>query len=421
MTDDYTADLTAQQQKVLTFLNQPASYADIAEQFGFSESTARDHVRALGDAGVPLGDDKIDGRKVFYLQDEVNSYPVNPDFPDHDLRSKAAVTREAKETVHDIIRHLTQDLNGRAPPEPDDGLVTRESNEDMVVHRSDDHIGARYTDEYGDETFDAETGIQRVRTVSDRTFRLKQRQEQAGVEFDTLHLLLGGDHLHGTGIHPNQPWETDLPVPEQLTVASDIYMEFIDRATEEFETVQIVCQRGNHGELRGDGMGPDDNLDDAFFMSLDKRVRDRGYDNVRFVMSQGGYFTNFRMRADAEEDERKAQELGVAVEDLPAELQSGHRGHLRHGQNSLEHIGTSAGKKRWLQWHNQHQFSIAYRGHYHTFRIENIASKPVIESGAIVPPSDYEESLAEWSEPAATVHGCSDDRPVTWLYPISFE
>jgi len=421
MSDDYNDDLTAQQQKVLTFLNQPASYADIAEQFGFSESTARDHVRALGDAGVPLGDDKIDGRKVFYLQDEANSYPVNPDFPDHELRSKAAATREAKETVHDIIRHLNQDLNGRAPPEPDDGLVVRESNEDMVVHRSDDHIGARYTDEYGNETFDAETGIQRVRTVSDRTFRLKQRQEDAGIEFDTLHLLLGGDHLHGTGIHPDQPWETDLPVPEQLTVASDIYMEFIDRAVDEFETVQIVCQRGNHGELRGDGMGPDDNLDDAFFMSLDKRVRDRGYDNVRFVMSHGGFFTNFRMRARPEEDERKANELGIAVEDLPAELQTGHRGHLRHGQNSLEHIGTSAGKKRWYAWKDQHKFDIAYRGHYHTFRIENISSKPVVESGAIVPPSDYEESLAEWDEPAATVHGVSDERPMTWMYPIDFE
>jgi hypothetical protein len=42
-------------------------------------------------------------------------------------------------------------------------------------------------------------------------------------------------------------------------------------------------------------------------------------------------------------------------------------------------------------------------------------------SGAIVPPDDFEESLAEWDEPAATVHGCSDDRPMTWFYPIDFE
>jgi hypothetical protein len=68
-----------------------------------------------------------------------------------------------------------------------------------------------------------------------------------------------------------------------------------------------------------------------------------------------------------------------------------------------------------------HQFDIAYRGHYHTFQIDSIASNPVIESGAIVPPSDFEESLALWDEPAATVHGVSDARELTWMYPIDFE
>lgn len=421
MTDDYNETLSQQQQNVLTFLNQPASYSDLANKFGISESTARDHVRSLLNAGVPLGEDRINGRKVFYLTEEVNDYPINPDFPDHDLRSKAAVTREAKETVHELIQHLNADLTGRQPVTPKDGLTVRESNEDMVVHRSDDHIGAKYTDEYGNNTFDAETGIQRVRTISDKTFRLKARQEDAGIEFDTLHILMGGDHLHGVGIHDDQPWETELSAPEQLTVASDLYMEFIDRASSEFDSVQIVCQRGNHGELRGDGMGPDDNLDDAFFMSIDKRIRDRGYDNIKFVMSNGGYFTNFRMRERPEQDQQKANALGINVKELPAKLQSGHRGHLRHGQKSLYHIGTSSGENRWRGWRDKHKFDIAYRGHYHTFRLETIDSHPVLMSGAVVPPSDFEESLAVWDEPAATVHGVSDERPITWFYPIDFE
>jgi hypothetical protein len=66
-------------------------------------------------------------------------------------------------------------------------------------------------------------------------------------------------------------------------------------------------------------------------MSLDTRVRDRGYDNVRFIRSASGNFTNFRMRAKQEEDVETAEALDMEVNELPPELQSGHRAHLRLG------------------------------------------------------------------------------------------
>jgi hypothetical protein len=410
-------------QQVFTLVHEGgASYPEIADALEVSNSTARDHISGLKNIdGIPLGVRKVDGVKEFYYRPDAKEYPINPSEPTGELRSKASVTNDAKEKVHELIQYLDRDLNGRAPATPDTGLSVRDSHEDMVCHRSDDHIGAKYNDEFGNNTFDAELGIQRVRTVTDRVFELKHRQEAAGVDFDTFHLVMGGDHLHGAGIHDDQPWECELSIPEQLTIAGDIYMEFIDRASKEFESVQVVCQIGNHGELRGDGYGPDDNVDTAFFMILDRRVRDRGYDNVKFIRSQSNNFTNFRMRERPEEDQQKAEELDMEVHELPADLQSGHRGHLRHGQNSLEHIGTSAGKKRWLKWHNMHKFDIAYRGHYHMMQMDSIACCPVVESGAIVPPEDFEESLAEWDEPAATVHGVSDDRPITWFYPIDFE
>jgi transposase-like protein/uncharacterized protein with GYD domain len=410
-------------QQVFTLIYEGgATYAEIAAALEVGNSTARDHVSALKNKdGIPLGERKVGGVKKFYYRPNAKEYPINPSEPTVELRSKAAVTKEAKEQVHELIQYLDRDLNGRAPPEPTNGLSVRESHEDMVCHRSDDHIGAKYHDEFGNNTFSAEIGIDRVRTVSDRVFELKARQEDAGVKFDTLHLVMGGDHVHGTGIHEDMPWETQLSVPKQLTVAGDIYMEFIDRASREFETVQIVVQPGNHGELRGDGMGPDDNVDTALFMILDRRVRDRGYDNVRFVRSESGNFTNFRMRAKPEKDQETANALGIETKELPPDLETGHRAHLRHGQNSLEHVGTSAGKKRWLQWKDQHKFDIAYRGHYHTFQIDSISSTPIVQSGAIVPSSDFEESLAEWGEPAATVHGVSSARPITWFYAIDFE
>jgi hypothetical protein len=403
LTDTLTIGTKKRQQVFDVITNGGASYQIIADTLEIRKSTARDHVNALiNQDGISIANRSVQGEKFFYYRPEAGEHPVNPSEPTGELRSKASVTNEAKEQVHELIQHLDEDLTGRAPAVPDEGLSVRESHEDMVCHRSDDHIGAKYNDEFGNATFSAEIGIDRVRTVSDKVFRLKRRQEAAGIDFDTLHIVMGGDHLHGVGIHDDQPWETELSVPEQLTVSGDIYMEFIDRASKEFESVQVICQPGNHGELRGDGVGPDDNLDTAFFMILDRRVRDRGYDNVKFVRSEATYFTNFPLR-------------GETLNDCQ------HRAHLRHGQNSLEHIGTSAGKKRWLAWLQMHDFDIAYRGHYHTFQIDSILGIPVVESGAIVPPDDFEESLALWDEPAATVHGVSDERPMTWFYPVDFE
>lgn len=371
------------------------SYGELASILGISRSTVRDHVSAMVNDGVPLTKKTENGETVVYYRPDEQSHPTNHNPEPGPNNSLARHTIEKKSAVLEMKEWLADDLNGRAPAVADGGLVANKSNEDMVIHRSDDHIGAEYNDEFGRFTFNPDIAVDRVKQVQQKAIELKRRQEDAGVTFDTAHLLLGGDAIHGEGIHANQPWESAMTLVNQVETASDLYMEFIESLRAEFETVQVVCQNGNHGELRGDGMSEDANADDIVFMTLDKRIRDRGYDDVTFIRSEGTYFTNFKMR--------------------------GWNAHLRHGQKSLFHIGTSSGQKRWLAWLQQHGFDIAYRGHYHEFRIENIHSHPVIMSGAICPPSDFEEGLAEWSEPAATVHGVSDDRPLTWMYPVDFK
>jgi hypothetical protein len=46
---------------------------------------------------------------------------------------------------------------------------------------------------------------------------------------------------------------------------------------------------------------------------------------------------------------------------------------------------------------------------------------PVIRSGSIKPPDDFEESISEWSMPACTIHGVSDEEPKTWSFDVNFE
>lgn len=390
------ANLSQKQQEVLTLASdERVTYGELEAILGISRSTVRDHVSAIVNGGVPLDKTTEGGETVVYYRPDAKEHPTNHNPKPGANASLAQHTVKKKDALMEMKEWLADDLNGRAPAVADGGLVAHESNEDMVIHRSDDHIGAKYEDEFGELTFNPEVAVDRVRTIQEKTIEMKRRQEQAGVDFDTAHLLLGGDAVHGEGIHENQPWESAMTLVEQVETASDLYMEFIEALRAEFETVQVICQNGNHGELRGDGMSEDANADDIVFMTMDKRIRDRGYDDVTFIRSEGTYFTNFEMR--------------------------GHNGHLRHGQKSLFHIGTSSGKNRWRGWHNMHDFDIAYRGHYHEFRVENIDSRPVIMSGAICPPSDFEEGLGVWSEPAATIHGVSDSRPLTWMYPLEFE
>lgn len=407
---------------MLTLLDEPTSYADLADILDISESTARDHVSAIRAAGIPLGETTGDnGEKQFY-RSEATREATDRRRP-APMSSKASHTKKKREVLHDLYEWLADDLTGRVVI-PDEPPPVRESHEDMVVHRSDDHAGAWYVNDGETNAYDEDILAERVRTVNNRTFRLKERQEAAGVNFDTLHLLFGGDGIHGEGIHGDQPWESCLNLVQQIELWTDLYIEFIDRAVNEFPHVNIVCQRGNHGELRGDGMSPDANADDITFLILEKRILDRGYDNVTLTWNQtGGYYTNFRMRVDPAEDARRADALGYdSVEELPPEYQTGHRGHLRHGQKSLLHLGTSSGKNRWRHWlHDRHLADIGYRGHFHEWRIENLDSKPVIMSGSICPPDDFEEGLAAWSEPAATVHGVSDERPITFFYPVNFQ
>lgn len=374
----------------------PNTRAGVADALGISESTARDHLTALiNECGVPISEDE---HGILYDRaqsgESVNA-TAPPSAPPIEDSSVAQHTIKKKEVLLEMRRTLAKELTNLGPVVADGGIKTEPSNEDIVWHRSDDHMGAEYTGEFGNLSFNPDIGLNRIEKVSRKGIELMHRQMEAGVEFDNGHVLMGGDHVHGEGIHRDQPWESAMTLVDQIETVHDAYIKFIAEIRHELDTVQVVCQRGNHGELRGDGMSADANADDIVYMMMEKTIHNKGWDNVTLIRSAGAYFTNFTMR--------------------------GHRGHLRHGQKSLYHIGTSSGENRWRGWRNMHgHFDIAYRGHYHTFKIESIDSCPVIMSGSICPPADFEESLAVWDEPAATVHGVSDSRPMTWFYPIDF-
>lgn len=147
-------------------------------------------------------------------------------------------------------------------------------------------------------------------------------------------------------------------------------MEQIQRLAERFPAVQVVCQPGNHGAI-DPSYSEGANADRVLYMMLDKAVRfSDDLDNVTFIRNNSARFTNFYLRGSHTSYEQGGQ---------------GWEFHLRHGDNSLEHIGTSAGKRRWYNWMLRHDLGQAYRGHYHaSTSIRSIQRQPRIHRQMIV-------------------------------------
>jgi biotin operon repressor len=386
----------------------PATYAEIADELDISKSTARDHISELKSTGVSIGERREGREKVFYVRQKAKEHPTNanPSYQES-IRQTQKKSRIITEHLSDLERRLYEILDDSQPPVADGGLEVRPSNEDLVIHRTDAHFGDEYRDEFDNLTYNSEIGVEREQITTDNVMSLVDRQKAAGYEFDTAHLLLGGDMVTGESTHHRQPFEIREHLDEQLDIASEVYMNQIIRLSDAFPQVQVVCQPGNHGALKGN-FSSGANADRILYMMLDKMVRFSSLDNVTFVRNDSTRFTNFPLRAPTLEQAYDPNEVG-------------HVGHLRHGDDSLEHIGTSAGKKRWYSWLLKHQFDIAYRGHYHKFEIDTLhGDVKVVMSGSVKPPGDFEESIAEWSTPSATMHGVSDERPMTFMFPVDF-
>lgn len=365
----------------------PATVGELSEEFGIRRSTVRDHLSNIDDV---VGLEKVD-------RDGDTEYRPSrdgePDKTQDDSLppSKQSITKKANRHLIKLERRVAELLEDAEPLDVD---VDTGGREDVVIHRTDAHIGSVVEDEFGNEVFNEDVAVERERTVTEKTVRLVERQEAAGYEFGTSHLLLGGDLVTGENIFNGQAHDISATVDEQIDIAAELYYEQIQELAELFPAVQVVCQLGNHGEIRGSGMSEAANFDRIIYMMLEKMVRASGLDNVKFLRNDATHFTNFQIRD--------------------------HNAHLRHGHNSLEHIGTSSGKNRWRGWKLKHKFDIAYWGHYHTFEMDEVFGDPVIRSGSIRPPDDFEEGLSEGGKPAATIHGASDSYPLTWFFPINF-
>lgn len=370
----------------------PSTSRGLASGMGVGLSYVYDVVEGLRAKGYDVAQDS-DGRYFIPSEHETDDGPVHVESSRQTSSSKATKTRKAKKTLAEMEHNLKETLKDTDPAIARGGLDYTDGNQDLIIHRTDDHFGELVTNQHGERVFDSEVAEARVRKVFDESLALAEKRRDLGVEFDNVHLLLGGDIVTNEAIYEGQPHEIDETLHEQIDRAADVYIDSIQRLSDEFPTVQVVCQPGNHGRM---GSGNPTNADSILYTLLDKVVRQSEMENVTFLQSDRSYYINFNLREwDA---------------------------HLRHGHDrSLEHIGTSAGKQRWQSWMIDHGFDVAFRGHYHMLKEEPVNGVPVVMGGSIVPQTEFEESQAMSGRAIAAIHGTSDEYPLEWTDRITFD
>lgn len=379
--------LTDAQNKVIHLL--PASGAELAEEFGITPSSVRDRIQNIRKKGVVVDYDQTN--KVYFLPDQPKVRRVS-------TKNTGRKTREANNFITEVERNILRRL--RSKEELVQAQQPQPGNEDMVVHMTDLHIGDVVEDQYGNVIYDTRIAMDVVDYITEKAIELKYLMSNVA-EFDTVHLLWGGDMITNENIYDGQAWDVDAMLADQMSAAVESLTRQAKSFSAEFPVVNIVAQPGNHGKTRASGVSKQANMDLVTYRWIDDRIREAGIDNLNFTTSEATWYRTFGLRGGK------------------------HTGFLTHGQDSAVHADSTAASSRdWRGWLNEFNFDVAYRGHYHQSRREPVQNGPAVYmSPSPKPPSEWVSRIGRGAinGPAkrlATVHGVSDTRPVTWEFVI---
>lgn len=381
-----TPDLSEQQERVVRLL--PASKQEIANELCVSGNTVKSYIERLRDKDVGVGYDSQ--ANAYHLIDEERVRRVSTK---HTGTKTKEANNWATEAERAVLRRLKRHDPLVATPTPDP------THEDVVAHLTDVHMGDVVEDERGREVFNPEIAETLVDHFSEKVVELTETHSPAeGV--DTCHLLWGGDMLTNENIYDGQAHDIQLMLADQMSAIVNCLTKQAVTLANHFDTLQIIAQPGNHGKTRASGVSKQANMDLICYRWVEDRLAERGLENVNFKHSEATFYRNFKLRGGE------------------------WRGHLRHGQDAYEHIdATSASKKKWRGWREEHRFDLAYFGHYHQRVSGDVMNQyPVMMSPSMKPGDEFASKIGSPDVSAhrqlGTVHGCSDERPLTWKYTV---
>ena len=199
------------------------------------------------------------------------------------LRRAQQAEAKAKRKSEDIVNAVYQaasDALRAAPPakiEKPKQSKAKGKPEVALVHLTDWQAGKK-TVSYGLTTL-----ADRIEQMTNKVIELTNIQRQHHPVRDCV-VMLGGDMVEGIGIFPGQAYEVEAHLFEQLFEVVRIIEQTVKTLAQNFDTVQIVCEFGNHGRLGRKGDMPSgDNIDRMAYKIASERTA--GIKGVTWQMS----------------------------------------------------------------------------------------------------------------------------------------
>jgi len=379
-------DLTDREEWIATELQTGATLDELADDLGERESVVTQHLRDLKRSGWHV-----------YVDESAGHIAIEGD---HLLRSsehKGTRTRKANRWWE--LRHNTLVREYRGLETPSASLEATAGHEDWVTHMTDLHAGDRVRRDDGTVVYETDEIPAIVDHITERSIALADKHAST---YDTAHLLWGGDFVTNEGIYEGQFEDLDAWLDEQHDTLVEPLVRQLKAFSERFPTVQVVCMVGNHGQHRASGTSQQANADLILYKTVRNVVAELQQhagilENVEFLIGDAKQYRNFELR-----DGRL-------------------RGHLRHGQHRRPQAETSARQNEWRATLQDHEFDVAYMGHYHISGRIPWDGPPIVVSPSPKPAGEFVERLGTKTpsdhQGLATVHGVSDDG-LTGVYPI---
>jgi hypothetical protein len=384
--DPDPTDLSDRQRLIASELQTGTTVDELSDEFGERPQIITEHIRDI----------KRQGWNV-YIDDSAGHVAIEGDQPLRSSEHKGTRTRKANRWWEQSHNTLVRGFRSLETPTAE--LAGDSGNEDWVCHLTDLHAGDRVRDDSGTVVYETDELPALIEYITQQALDLAAKHNST---YDCGHLLWGGDMVTNEGIYEGQFEDLDAWLDEQHETLIDPLIRQLKAFSERFETVNVVCQVGNHGKHRASGVSKQANAD----LILYKTVRN----------------TVAQLREHADELQNVNFQIGEATPYKNFELRGGAlTGHLRHGQHRRPQAETSARKKEWQGTLLDHDFDVAYMGHYHISGRIPWDGPPVIVSPSPKPAGEFVETIegrlpGEY-QGVATCHGVSDSG-LTGVYPV---
>lgn len=204
---------------------------------------------------------------------------------------------------------------------------------------------------------------------------------------EDIHIFILGDIVDDEKVYPMQPYNIEKTVVHQFKEASKMLVKAVKELAEYELPVFVHTKSGNH---------------------KDKDTHPTSsWDNAVYIAAEIGTALIENVHWDINLDARHVVEI------------RGHRYLIMHGNDAPKQSETAAGRAKWGGWYERYKYDMAVLGHFHHMKIDDYNGRPIIYNGTIMIGDDLTERLSyDDSLPTQTIFGCSNKRPMTFVFRL---